>query len=85
MEIDIQEGFMKKWFLEHFLPMWAKETVLRDNRTLYRKNKQLREEIARQQAYIRGLEMGLRGILKNRRLLRQCEHWLAMTKNKEEV
>ena len=51
---------MKKWFLEHFLPMWAK--VLKDNRALYRKNRQLREEIARQQAYIRGLEMGLRAV-----------------------
>ena len=62
---------MKKWFLEHFLPMWAKETVLKDNRALYRKNRLLREEIARQQAYIRGLEMGLRAIQKSRRLPRQ--------------
>ena len=55
---------MKKWFLEHFLPMWAKETVLKDNRELYRKNRLLRVEIARQQAYIRGLEMGLRAVRK---------------------
>ena len=31
---------MKKWLIEHFLPMWAKETVLRDNR-IYR------QEVAR--------------------------------------
>ena len=27
---------MKRWLLENFLPMWAKESVLRDNRALKR-------------------------------------------------
>ena len=51
---------MKKWFLETFLPMWAKETVLRDNRALARSLRDERQENARLQAYIRGLEKGLR-------------------------
>ena len=51
---------MKKWFLERFLPMWAKQTVMADyqaisaeNRTLNARNRELR-------SYIRGLEKGLR-------------------------
>ena len=52
---------MKKWFLEAFLPMWAKETVLRDNRALTRSLREVRQENARLRAYIRGLEKGLRG------------------------
>ncbi len=49
---------MKKWFLDQFLPMWAKETVLRDNRTLRRQLRQLGKENACLRAYIRGLEKG---------------------------
>jgi hypothetical protein len=51
---------MKKWLIENFLPMWAKETVLRDNRALLRSLRDERQENARLQAYIRGLERGLR-------------------------
>lgn len=51
---------MKKWLLERFLPMWAKETVLADNRALQRKNKALQQENRELSAYIRGLELGLR-------------------------
>lgn len=51
---------MKRWLLEHFLPMWAKETVLKDNRQLHRQVKSLQQQIRVQQAYIRGLELGLR-------------------------
>ena len=51
---------MKRWLLEHFLPMWAKETVLRDNRELLRQIRKLQQQIRVQQAYIRGLELGLK-------------------------
>ncbi len=51
---------MKKWLLQRFLPMWAKETVLQDNRRLIRENRDQAAEILRLQAYIRGLEKGLR-------------------------
>lgn len=51
---------MKKWLLERFLPMWAKETVLSDNRQLKRQNRQLRKENEELLSYIRGLETGIR-------------------------
>lgn len=51
---------MKKWLLEQFLPMWAKESVLRDNRTLKRQLRSLEHRLQVREAYIRGLESGLR-------------------------
>ena len=51
---------MKKWLTDRFLPMWAKETVLQENRQLYRKVRQLKQQIARLEAYIDGLHRGLR-------------------------
>lgn len=51
---------MKKWLLEHFLPMWAKQTVLQDNQRLTRQLRQLRQENEKLQSYIKGLHMGLR-------------------------
>ena len=53
---------MKKWFLERFLPMWAKETVLQDNRNLMVENRQLYQRLREKDAYIRGLELGLRAV-----------------------
>ena len=51
---------MKRWFLETFLPMWAKETVLSDNRALSRKIRALEQENKILTSYIRGLEKGIR-------------------------
>ena len=51
---------IKKWFLDHFLPMWAKETVLDDNRRLQREVVALEQELKRKEAYIAGLEDGIR-------------------------
>ena len=51
---------MKRWLMEHFLPMWAKESVLRDNRALKRQVRQLEQQIKLRDAYIRGLESGIR-------------------------
>lgn len=51
---------MKKWLLERFLPMWAKETVLKENRRLQLELHRVREENQRLQAYIRGLREGVR-------------------------
>ena len=65
MEVDkFWEGFMKKWLIEHFLPMWAKETVLRDNRQVRRQIRMLEQKNQELQAYIRGLELGLRAVKK---------------------
>lgn len=51
---------LKKWFFDHFLPMWAKETVLVDNRRLLEEVKDLRQQLERKDAYIAGLEAGIR-------------------------
>ena len=51
---------MKKWLIDRFLPMWAKETVLRDNRALCRKVEALEQENECLRAYIRGLQRGVR-------------------------
>lgn len=51
---------MKRWLLENFLPMWAKESVLRDNRALKRQLRELEQQLQLRNAYIRGLESGLR-------------------------
>ena len=51
---------MKRWFLENFLPFWAKETVLQDNRALRRQVRQLQQENEVLLSYIRGLEKGMR-------------------------
>lgn len=51
---------MKKWFLERFLPMWAKQTVLKDNRRLYKRLRELEQENKLLQSYIQGIHKGLR-------------------------
>ena len=51
---------MKRWLLEHYLPMWAKETVLQDNRKLHRQLRKLQQEIQLLRSYTRGLEKGMR-------------------------
>ena len=51
---------MKKWIIEHFLPMWAKQTVLEDNRLLRKENRALKAENRKLKAYIQGLENGIR-------------------------
>lgn len=52
---------MKKWLTENFLPLWAKETVLRDNRNLRSENELLRQKLNELENYIQGIHMGLRG------------------------
>ena len=51
---------MKKWLIHHFLPMWAKETVLADNRQLVKENRKLRQENRELKAYIQGIQAGQR-------------------------
>lgn len=57
---------MKKWLTNKFLPLWAKETVLEENRTLKKRKQQLEQEIAVLKAKIYGMET----VLKAR--CRQC-------------
>lgn len=58
---------MKNWMIRHFLPMWAKETVLSDNRSLRLENRKLKQLLREREAYIRGLERGLRAVRGNRK------------------
>ncbi len=51
---------MKKWLIDGFLPMWAKETVLSENRQLKRKIRLLEQENRQMQAYISGMQTGMR-------------------------
>lgn len=51
---------MKKWLIDSFLPMWAKETVLADNRRLKRQIRLLEQENKEMKAYIQGMETGIR-------------------------
>ena len=51
---------MKKWLTDRFLPMWAKQTVLADNRNLTAENERLRERIRELEAYVHGMQAGLR-------------------------
>lgn len=54
------------WLVETFLPMWAKETVQKENRALRRENRALTDELDRLRAYCKGLEMGLRAVRKEK-------------------
>ena len=50
----------KRWLIEVFLPTWAKESVVKENEALRERNRELNEEINRLNAYIDGLEAGIR-------------------------
>ena len=52
---------MKTWLTQTFLPLWAKETVLRENKLLKAENEALRHKISELENYINGIHVGLRG------------------------
>lgn len=51
---------IKNWLFSRFLPMWAKETILRDYKNLERENEDLRKKVAELEAYVNGLHAGMR-------------------------
>lgn len=51
---------MKKWLINNFLPLWAKETVLADNQKLKKQNAGLKAENEILLSYIAGLETGMK-------------------------
>ena len=55
---------IKNWLYGKFLPMWAKETVLNENKELTAENFQLRAKNRELQSYIDGLEHGMRSLRK---------------------
>ena len=46
----------KKWLVEKYLPAYAKETILEDNKKLQRAVESQQQTIAELRAYIEGLE-----------------------------
>ena len=50
----------KKWLIIEFLPAWAKDSVLEENRRLQSEIVRLQATIAERDAYIDGLERGIR-------------------------
>lgn len=53
-------GKFKTWLINTFLPAYAKETILREVEKLAAENAELRHQIAERDAYIDGLERGIR-------------------------
>ena len=51
---------LKTWLIERFLPAWAKESVHKENQTLRAEIADLKARIKEREAYIDGLERGLR-------------------------
>ena len=52
----------KTWLMEHFLPAWAKETVLEENRQLRAEVAELREQLAQKEAFIAGFTAGTKAL-----------------------
>lgn len=53
---------LKNWLYNRFLPMWLKETLLADYRSALKENEDLRKELAVKNAYITGLETGIKSV-----------------------
>lgn len=53
---------IKQWFFDRFLPMWAKETLLAENRKLIQENEKLLFQLAEKDAYIDGLHSGIKSV-----------------------
>lgn len=51
---------MKRWLQNNFLPQWAKETLLRDKEILERENLALQQRVQELEAYVQGMQAGLR-------------------------
>lgn len=51
---------IKAWIINKFLPAWCKDTLMRENQALARKNQQQAQEIAQLRAYIDGLEYAVK-------------------------
>ena len=51
---------IKSWRVDRFLPMWAKQTVLADNKHLQQRVAELEAELEEKTAYINGLMVGIK-------------------------
>lgn len=53
---------LKEWLINHFLPLWAKETVYADNRILKQELLKLEQKNKELNAYIDGMNSGIRSL-----------------------
>lgn len=53
---------IKIWLYNRFLPIWLKEILLADYRAALKENENLRKELAVKNAYITGLEAGIKSV-----------------------
>lgn len=51
---------LKRWLIEKVLPIWAKEELLKENEKLRERNRELEIHVKQLDAYIDGLEAGLK-------------------------
>ena len=51
---------IRQWLIDRFLPVWAKESVVKENERLRQRLAEKETEIERLKAYIEGLETGIR-------------------------
>jgi cell division protein FtsB len=50
----------KNWLINRFLPMWAKESVLKELKSTREENEVLRQKITELEAYIKGMHTGMK-------------------------
>ena len=53
---------IKQWLFDRLLPMWAKETLLKENRALSQEVAELKQKLEIQSAYLAGMENGVRAL-----------------------
>ena len=53
---------IKRWLIERILPVWARESMQSEIDILNKKVEELKQEILRKDAYIEGLEQGIRSM-----------------------
>ena len=51
---------LREKLINQYLPLWAKETVLRDNRVLRMENEMLKQKISELDSWIDGIKFGLK-------------------------
>lgn len=51
---------IKHWIINKVLPIWAREELLKENERLREKNRELQIQITELNAYIEGLEAGIK-------------------------
>ena len=51
---------LKTWLIKEFLPAYAKDSLIKEVELLVAENEELKHKIAERDAYVEGLERGIR-------------------------